>query len=97
MLEVPLDLLDVARHARVAPDERVEARDRLDDLAHVLVVGIEDDTVRDLVLAHQRLDAVPVERDTEHRVERPDVHVRIEDHEELLSTGSLSREGRAES
>ena len=80
MVEELGDLLEVPGHARVPPGERVQAGDRIDHLAHVPVVRIEHDAVRDLVLAHQPVDAVAVERDAEHRLERADMHVRVEDH-----------------
>src|SRR5439155_18660477 len=66
--------------ARVRPDEPVEAGNRLDDLRHVCVVGVEDNAGADVVSAHQLVDTVAVERDAEHRLERADVHVRVEDH-----------------
>ncbi len=54
MCEVLARLLDEARGARVGPDEAVHARNRLDDLAHGLVVRREQRARVDAVLAHQR-------------------------------------------
>ena len=93
MVEEPGHLLEVSRHPWIPPGQRVQAGDRLDHVTYVRVVRVEHNPVRDLVLLHQPLDAVPVERDAEHRLERPDVHVRVEDHLWLLSTGNRSRDG----
>lgn len=79
MVEVAQRFLQVATHARVRPDEAVGAGGRVDHRPHVAVVGMEDHAGTNLVLAHQGLKPVAVERDVEHR-EVPHVHVRVEDH-----------------
>ena len=79
VLEKALGLVDVAGHARVPPHEPVCLRDRLDDRADVLVVGMEDATTLVAVLLDQRREPVAVERDVEHRAEVADVRVSVED------------------
>src|SRR5262245_48867303 len=78
--------LEIAGHARIRPDEAVEARHGLDDLRDISVVGMEDNTVVDLVLPHELVDPVAVDRNPEHRLERADVHVGVED--QVLATGA---------
>ena len=59
MVEEAFDLLDVARHARVAPDEPVRLGDRLDHRANELVVRVEDAAALVLVLLDHAVPARP--------------------------------------
>src|SRR5712691_1840898 len=90
VLEKFLCLGKVAGQPWVRPYKAVHAWDRLHHLAYVCVVRVEDDPRADVMLLHQRHQPVAVERDAEHRLERADVHVRVEDH--ASSTAALACE-----
>src|SRR4051812_36620435 len=72
VLEPVCGVLNVAGEAGVAPDERVESWYGVDDLGDVGVVGVEDYAVRDLVVVHQLLETVAVDRDVESAAEGAD-------------------------
>ena len=80
VLEEAFHLLDMSRHARVPPDERVRLGYRLHDRLHVLVVWIEHEAAVVAVLLDDRRESVAVERDPEQRPEVAHVHVGVEDH-----------------
>ena len=84
MLEKRRSLVEEARQARVCPDEPVRTGNRLDDVAHVGVVRVEDEAFLDALVRHERDEAVPVESYVEER-ELTHVHVSVED-SRLLST-----------
>src|SRR5438477_5615452 len=82
--------VEIVWETRIRPDEAVQTRHRLDDLGDIGVVGMEDNAVFDPVLPHELADPVAVDGNSEHRLERADVHVRVED--QVLATAALALE-----